>query len=121
VKLIKYVIIDIIITLFILIVVVLKTPVLDIALAVLTVLLLLARLSVLSNKDMSKKLSKKQPGVPLLFYHILNGANVGLLLIDQKWLLAVAWSVIWYLSWRGYLLMQAKPAAGKSGSKKRKP
>ena len=78
-----------------------KSYALYIALIILTVLLILARLSVLSNKDMSKKLSKKQPGVSLLFYHVINGVNVGLLLFGRKWLLAVAWGVIWYLSWRG--------------------
>lgn len=121
VKYVKYVILDLVITLFILTVVLLKSPALNIALAVLIVLLLLARLSALSNKDISKKLSKKQPGVPLMFYHILNGVNVGLLLVGQMWLAAAAWGVIWYLSWRGYLLMQAKSVPKKSGSKKRKP
>ncbi len=119
-KYLKHIVLDIIITLFILTVVLLQSEALNIGLAILTVLLILARLSVLSNKDMSKKLSKKQPGVPLLFYHIMNGVNVGLLLLGQRWLLAVAWGVIWYLSWRGYLLTQSTSAAGKSGSKKRK-
>ena len=99
-KFLRHATIDIAITIFIVIAVFVNSNVLNIALAILTVLLLLARLSVLSNKEMSKQLSKKQKNVPDLFYHILNGINVALLLGGQKWLLAAAWCVIWYLSWK---------------------
>jgi hypothetical protein len=109
-KFLRHVAIDIIITIFIIIVVIVKSTSLDITLAIITVLLLLARLSLLGNKALGKQLSKKQTGVPEWFYHVLNGANVVLLLIGQLWLLAAAWGVIWYLSWKTLRAAQASAA-----------
>ena len=112
-KFLRHATIDIIITLFILCVVIIKSTPLYIALAVITVLLLLARLSLFSNREMGKKLSKKQTGVPEWFYHLLNGVNTALLLFGQMWWLATAWAVIWFLSWKTLQRAKEKPVARK--------
>ncbi len=99
-KIVRQVAVDLLVTLFILIVVLINTDVLNVILVIFTVVLLLARLSVLGNKEMHAKLAKKQPDVPPWFYHVLNGVNVVLLLAGKRWLLTVCWGLIWFLSWK---------------------
>ncbi len=101
-KLLRQVIFDLFITLFIFSVVLINSDGLNVILAILIVLLLLARLSVLGNKEMRARLAKKQPGVSPWFYHLLNGVNVALLLFGRKWLAALGWGLIWYLSWMAH-------------------
>jgi len=121
-KIVRHAAIDIVMTLFILLVVLDQHRALLIALAVLTGLLLLIRLSVLGNTEMIKKLAKSQKNVPDWFYHLLNGLNVAFLLAGHMWLLAVAWAAIWLLSWMTLdrVRQQAK-SKQKSKSRRKKP
>ena len=121
-KIVRHAAIDIVMTLFILLVVLDQHRALLITLAILTGLLLLIRLSVLGNTEMIKKLAKSQKNVPDWFYHLLNGLNVAFLLAGHMWLLAVAWAAIWLLSWMTLdrVRQQAK-SKQKSKSRRKKP
>ncbi len=121
-KIVRHAAIDIVMTLFILLVVLDQHRALLITLAVLTGLLLLIRLSVLGNTEMIKKLAKSQKNVPDWFYHLLNGLNVAFLLAGHMWLLAAGWAAIWLLSWMTLdrVRQQAK-SKQKSKSRRKKP
>ena len=63
-----------------------------------TPLMLFLKLVAFAGARSVPKMKKTATDVPVTVYHILYGANVGLLLFGKEYVLAAGWAVIWILS-----------------------
>ena len=94
-KWVKKVLLDIIITVVIVATLFFKIQFLKIFLFIYTPLMLIGRLLALSGMDIQKKTGVK---VPDWFFHGLYFINVTVLIVNQWWLLAGLWVIIWFLA-----------------------
>jgi len=99
-KWIKKVIIDILVSVTILVAVLNDQRWLEVIVVVYSSVLLVIKLLLLLSPAKSLKGCKLlTQNVPILFYHLIFGFNVLVLLIFQWWFSSLLWMMIWFISW----------------------
>ena len=113
-KWLKNILLDVLITLLILIAVVGDISWLLVIIIVYSALILLLRVAVLFNTDMMHTVYRRMYDTPSWPLHLLYAANVLILGIGGRLLVAGLWALIWLFSWLGERKSKSIDAGKKS-------
>lgn len=105
---IKDVLVDLIVTLFIIAAVFLDVSWMRWVVSGYTAVLLLAKVIVLAGDDALQLIRKTKTDAPDWFNHLLYAVNTIILLYAQWWYIAGGWMLIWLLSYLSQRKLQAK-------------
>lgn len=95
----KDVLVDIIVTLFIIVAIILDISWMHWIIVGYTVIMLLAKVVVLAGDSSLQLIRKTQTEAPDWFPHLLYAINTGILIYGRWWYAAAGWLVIWILSY----------------------
>lgn len=108
---IKEVFVDVVVSVFIIVAVLLEFPWMRWIITGYTLLLLLAKIIVLVGDSTLQLIRKTKTNAPDWFSHLLYALNTVVLLYAQWWYLAGAWILIWLLSLRAQQKLKARTGA----------
>lgn len=108
-KWIKNVLIDVAVTIMIVLAATLDLTWARWVVLIYTPLMLILKIVVFLGSRSLSQLKQKSDGVPIWFYHVLYAANLTVTAIDQWWIIAGGWALIWLLSIASD--MRLRPAA----------